>query len=278
MDAIAKEADLKVVLDPREGKAGLVGGPYREIPTSYSGIFRLTIHRLMMVRQFDAGEEGEAQYCIAYMQLAWEPRFQPFLISSQPESLVVQDDKGRPLQTQEADRGQAPISSKMRMELPVRLPAAPRSAAKYGLLKGTFSVLGAGKMLTFTFGNLGDKKTRGESKTQEGVTVKVSQIKTDDEPWTVGFSMKYPGENAKLESFQSYLVNNEAFLLDKDGKRWAANGGSEIDQNELTTRHFWVEEDKKKLGKGGDWTLVYRTPGQMTELPIKFEFKDVPLP
>src|SRR5262249_20085173 len=137
-------------------------------------------------------------------------------------------------------------------------------------------IFGAGKMLTFTFAKLDDKKA--QSKTEEGVTVKLSEVKTDEEPWTAGFALKYPGDDQKLESFQSYLVNNEAFLEDKAGKRWAANGGSEIDQNQLTTRHFWVEDGKLKLGKPGDWKLVYRTPGQMTELPVKFEFKDVPLP
>src|SRR5262249_37762647 len=100
----------------------------------------------------------------------------------------------------------------------------------------------------------------------------------DDEPWTAGFSLKYPGDNSKLESFQSYLVNNEALLEDKDGKRWAANGGSEVDQNQLTTRHFWVEDGKQKLGKPGDWKLVYRTPGRMSELPTNSDFKNLPLP
>src|SRR5437016_3098725 len=122
----------------------------------------------------------------------------------------------------------------MLMELPVHLPAPPRSAGKFGLVKGTFNLFGAGKMLTFTFGKLDDKNTKGGAKTQEGVTCKISEIKTDEEPWTVGFSLKYP-DNPKLESFQSYLVSNEAFLEDKDGKRWAANGGSEVDQNQLTT-------------------------------------------
>lgn len=277
VDAIAKEADLRVQLDPREGKVALVGGPYREMPASYDGIFRVTLRRLMMVRQFDAGEEGNAQYCVAHLQIDWEPRFQPFLISSQPEGLVVQDDKGRKLDTSDRDRGRAPINSKLSvMDLQVHLPAPPRSAAKFAVLKGTFNIFGAGKMLTFTFAKLDDKKA--QSKTEEGVTVKLSEVKTDEEPWTAGFALKYPGDDQKLESFQSYLVNNEAFLEDKAGKRWAANGGSEIDQNQLTTRHFWVEDGKLKLGKPGDWKLVYRTPGQMTELPVKFEFKDVPLP
>ena len=31
-------------------------------------------------------------------------------------------------------------------------------------------------------------------------------------------------------------------------------------------------------GKPSDYTLVYETPGAVSEIPLEFEFKDVPLP
>jgi hypothetical protein len=31
-------------------------------------------------------------------------------------------------------------------------------------------------------------------------------------------------------------------------------------------------------GKPENWKVVYRTPGPMAEVPVTFEFKDVPLP
>ena len=47
----------------------------------------------------------------------------------------------------------------------------------------------------------------------------------------------------------------------------------------LERDRFIDQADKNQvLGKISDWKLVYRTPGKMTEMPVPFEFKDVPLP
>src|SRR5216683_5017571 len=46
LDTIAREADLQVNLYQKEGTLALMDGPHRQVPTSYSGIFRLAVKRI----------------------------------------------------------------------------------------------------------------------------------------------------------------------------------------------------------------------------------------
>jgi hypothetical protein len=85
-----------------------------------------------------------------------------------------------------------------------------------------------------------------------------------------------------MESFESWFISNQAYLLDKGGRRLDPAGYDAEDQNALQAviRYRFVDDETKqiKLGKSSDWKLIYRTPAQLAELPIKFAFKDVPLP
>jgi hypothetical protein len=72
---------------------------------------------------------------------------------------------------------------------------------------------------------------------------------------------------------------------EKDGlqQKFPNNLGLEEDdttENKATVRYRFGDDPEKNLslGKLGDWKLVYRTPGKITELTVPFELKDVPLP
>ena len=61
------------------------------------------------------------------------------------------------------------------------------------------------------------------------------------------------------------------------------NGGYETDEvseNQAVIRYRFTDEPEKNLllGKPSDWKLIYRTPGRIHELPVPFEFKELPLP
>ena len=77
-------------------------------------------------------------------------------------------------------------------------------------------------------------------------------------------------------------MNNEIFLQKADGKtRIPANGGYEILEqagHRAVMIYRFIEDEKVTLGKPSDWTLVYRTAGTIIRLPVRFEFKDLPLP
>ena len=88
LDAIAKEADLRVGLYQRAGAIALADGPYVRLPACYDGIFRIVLRRVTAVHDL----ETDHRFCIANLEIAWEPRFQPLFLESRPKSLVVTDD------------------------------------------------------------------------------------------------------------------------------------------------------------------------------------------
>lgn len=277
LDIIAREADMRVYPYLRDGKLSLLKG-YRELPTSYSGPFRVVLKRVVMVRDL----ETEAHYGAASIEVAWPPPFQAFLLETQPTGLVVQDDKGLNLQLPRIGKGQAAVFGRNAVVLDnVPLPAAGRSVKSYGLIKGSLVLIGSAKMLTFTFTEL----KKGKELSQEGVTVKLDEVEArpKSDLWTIGIHLKYPPSGVKLESFQvqSWLVGNQATLV-KQGQRLAhanlESGEAPADQASITYRFTDEDNDKVKLGEPGAWKLEYRTPSPVLEVAIPFEFKDVPLP
>ncbi len=289
LDAIAKEADLQISVFDQDGGISLIDGPYRETASSVNGLFRTTVKRIDLTRVLDA----DAHFSTVFLEVAWEPRFRPFFLETKPESLTVQDDKGNALAIGDEGRGQAPVDLRNAIELRMRLPAPRRSAQKIGLLKGNLTATGAGKMLDFTFDGLAKlanaKKREPIKQTQEGVTVHLNRFLVEDDGdklWTVEIILEYPGGGPKFESFQSWFVNNEIYLIKEQAGleiRFPNNAGLETDDSTDTKaviRYRFADEPEKKLllGQPRDWKLVYRTPGKFVEVPVPFEFKDLPLP
>ncbi len=289
LDTIAKEADARVSLYERDGKIALVDGPHKLMPVSYSGLFRVAVKRIDTTLLL----EPDAHFCVIYLEVAWEPRFQPLLMETKPDALVAQDDKGRALEVPEGGQGRGTVRGRFATEIPVRLTAPHRSATALGLLKGKLRIVGPTKMLTFTFDKLAEIKEPAQvrKQTQEGVTVSLRELRNEgkedeEQVWTVGLLLEYPAGGPQFESFQSYLVNNEIYLeKEKNGvkQRFPHNLGLDTDrqaENKADLHYHFADkpEENLLLGKFGDWKIVYRTPGKIAEVPIPFEFKDLPLP
>lgn len=281
LDAIAKEADLQISLFERDGKLAIVDGPHRAQQVCYSGMFRIAFQRITNFLDF----QTEAHYCQVHLEIAWEPRFQPLFLQSKPESIVVHDDKGVGLTVPENGNNKAPLQGQLSTEVQMTFQAPRRSALKLGMLKGVYEVTGPVKMLDFVFDKLAkvDKRTPKEQipmQVKEGVSVKLREFTTESDLWTVGFLLEYPPDGPEFESFESWLVNNQIHLEDKQGKRFPP-GGYEIDEESArraVVTYRFVEENGLVLGKPENWKLLYRTPGLIAKVPIQFEFKDLPLP
>jgi hypothetical protein len=288
LDAIAKAADARVSLYEKDGKLALVDGPHQNLPVSYSGMFRFTVNRMDLIRVL----ETDTHTCLIFLEVAWEPRFQPILLENQPEDLVIQDDKGNSVDIPEGPKGPSAVAHRLAAQLQMRVGAPRRSAAQLGLLKGKVRIAGPSQMLTFTFDKLKkiDNEKDALKETQAGVTVRIREMRAEGEEgeqvWTAGLLLEYPPGGPSFESFQSWLVNNEVYLeKEKDGlkQRFPYNLGYEKDDesdNKAMVRYRFGDDPDKNLnlGKLSDWKLVYRTPGKISEITVPFELKDVPLP
>ncbi len=143
-------------------------------------------------------------------------------------------------------------------------------------MEGELYAIAPTKMLTFTF----DTIDQQQKLMQEGVSCRVSQVVTADDHWSIEVTLDYPEGNVKLDSYQSWVVNNEIHLESKDGADALASSSYLLEES--TPRHAVLTynfSDKEKMKRGlTAWKLVYRTPALVVKVPIAFSFKDVPLP
>ncbi|MCS6851180.1 MAG: hypothetical protein NZ700_08440 [Gemmataceae bacterium] len=273
LDAVARAFDANIGLYGPERQPVLTDGPFRDMPVSYHGPFRVAVKRLVAVRDLEA----DAHFLMVHLEIAWEPTIQAFFLETRPTTLTVIGADGRPIPLSEGGRGLASVSGKLAERIELRLPGLPRAATAVGQLKGSFSLVAAQKMLTFTF----DKPAPGQELVQEGIHARLIEFQPDDGTLAVGLRLTYPEGGPRFESFQSWLGHNEIFL-EKGGRRFPSNGGSRIDHDGRRAEvHYFFEDDPGRgfvIGKARDWKVVYRTPGRIEFLSIPFAFHNLPLP
>lgn len=272
LDQVAARADMHVAIRG-EGKVVLAAGK-RQVPTSYSGPFRVQLTRLDASRDLETGTTT----CQVKLQAAWEPTFQAFLAEIKPGTCVVEDQQGNPLPMPPLGQGRIPVIDKPWFETDLALPVLPRPAVSYGKIKGSLSVIGSRQMLLFII----NAPATGSKNVQQGVELTLSQVKIDKELWTVDVTLNYPA-GPKFDSFESWLLKNKIYLMSRDGKQRVPVKGQPAPEilrqtsNHAVIRYYFP--DKALFNTQPEsWKLVYFAPGPIVEETVPFEFKDVPLP
>jgi hypothetical protein len=248
-------------------------------PVSYDGLFRTAIRKVTAARDLEAGTSA----CTIQLEVAWEPRLEPLLLEIPPHDIVLQDEHGRPLSVPADGRVQAFVDGRLAFSFDVSLPAVPRSAHKIGLFAGKLSAVAPTAMSTLSFDNLtslagGEAALAARSRSEHGMTCTITKVNLFSDRGTVQVRLDLPSGGPSLESYQSWVVNNEMWLQRKDGsKRYPANYSpdSASARHAILSYHF---TDKDVLKRPADWVVFYRTPAGLVEIPFSFSFKDVPLP
>lgn len=275
LDEIARSADVRLSLYQRDGKLAMVAGPYREVPVCYSGPFRISLKRLVAIRDFETNGHG----ILAKLEVAWQPPFQPFMLETMPDTFALKDDKMLDQELPPLAKSAGYISTgQQAFEFDVTLPALRRDVKRIGAFKGELKIVGSASTVLFKFGPPLKKDAK---KLEDGVTaeiLKVAEKAVDDETvFTVDLRLKYPPSAIK-ESHQiaEFLVRSRAQLV-KGNRRLAPGGDFGFDPENGVMTYRW-EGPPKDMGKPDQWGLEYTAPGPVIEVPIQFEFKDVLLP
>jgi hypothetical protein len=284
LDAIARAAHGRIDLYAQDGKLALVERPggYVEPLISYSGPFRTALKRITGSRDL----ETAATTSTATLEVAWEPTLEPLFLETSPRNVTVRDDRGAELPFRAEASALAPVDGRLALAFDIPLPALPRTGLRLGLLKGSLHAIAPSKMADFTFETLtqlndaaADSPAR--RRVRDEVTCRINKIQLLPDRWSVQDALDYPPGGVALESHQSRVANNQLDLESSDGsKRWLPDGYV-VDlasaRKALITYHFLIT-DKSPNRRPADWTLRYRTPVTLIELPFTFSFKDVPLP
>jgi hypothetical protein len=290
LDRIAAAAGARVSLYSPKGVALVeaVGGKQASASVSYHGLFRTSVRHLTAVRDLESG----AHSCVAQLDLAWEPQFTAFLVETGPATVAfARDAQGKVLRAQLPAQGREQITPPAcAHEITLRMPAPARSAQEIETLKGAFVVVGAGKLLDFTFARLREIGPGGkaEAQTREGVKVRLTEAshETDPDRFIVEVAIDNPPGGPRFESYQSWLGAN-AIRLEKaaGGRQRLVPSPRDTEVVKLTAGqavvryHFTQKANPAvRFGKLSDWALHYRTPGRMVEVSVPYEFKNVRLP
>jgi hypothetical protein len=281
LDALAEASDSRVSLHQRGGTIALVkaGPTLRRPPVSHDGFFRSSLRRVAAARDL----ETDTVSYTASLEVAWEPALQPLLLETHPRDPRLLDDKGNAVPMAPVGSSLAPADGQIALSFDVALPQLPRSCAKIGRFEGKLVAVAPSKMLDFAFDRLDrlDKDAILRSLTREGVVCRLSKPVLAKDRWTLRVSLEYPPGGVTLESYQSWVVNNEMALVSLDGNRRLTPAGYVLESS--TSRRaelsYHFKDDGPTIrGKPEDWKVLYRTPASLVEIPFMFSFKDVSLP
>lgn len=273
LDAIGKETGIGFSAYQPDGGVALVDKPYRELTTHYSGPFRFAVKRIAVTRD----DETQAHTCQVTLDTAWEPRLAMLYLSLDQATVGIKQA------SEKLDRQTArSVAGASATEIELRMKAPPRTQAKIDSLKGELRVIGAPKMLEFKFAQL----TAGQKDEQEGVKVRLSDVKQTASLWAFEIVTEYPkGAIVDLESYQSWMDNNRVWLSWTDAKTkrtFEIEPSGEAPQNSAVgtkIRYYFSVREKMALPpKGVEVVLRYRTPNRVEVFTVPFAFQDLPLP
>ncbi|WP_152049864.1 hypothetical protein [Tautonia marina] len=279
-DLIAEKAGLEPVFYTGDGTIGLLtqgameygeGEGTGSAPTIYTGPFRVSLNQIAAQHDLTTG----ARSTNAQVMVVWEPRLRPMLMNLDVSNVEIVDDRGQevmPSVSEEAGtvvlRPENPTA-----ELNLNMASPDRKAQQIDRLKvrATLTVPSGNEVFRLDLG------TPTPSQEQGDVTVSVGRVEVDGFVWKVDVRVTYEGQSEAFETYRQGLFNNRLWLQRPDGSRFEQNGGFNqigASANSMAFQYLFVDAP----GKPSDYQLVYETPGAVLELPLEFEFTDVPLP
>lgn len=276
LDQVLQQTGLTMYLFGQQKAVCLVeptgGEPSGTRWVSYSGPFRFEAVGLVAERDLREPARGALKL---ELEVAWEPRLEPITLQQRLADLRVEDENGRPLMvlTPEAElevpveRG--PVAK--RLVIPLALP--PRELNKIGRIEGALSALVPGRLETFRFSGLPSAKNAKQR--IAGASVVVQQARQADRLWQIDLLVRFDRAEGALASHRNWILNNPAFLQDRDGKTipYAASQITRQGPSEIGLSYQFAAE-----GPLEDYTLVYQTPAIIFSKVFAFRFKDIPLP
>lgn len=289
LGAIASQVKADIV-PPTDGKRlRLVPLPprARPLPTSYDGPFRFRVLRVSTSRDLASGD-GET---VLSLEVSWLPRALPLFIEDQPQLVRALDATNKQLPFNARAAEPTPVEGKFVFPLEVKLPTVPRGK-KLNLVEGKVGAVLPTEMLTFTdfrdLAALAQAKPGGAQRQalpQKGVTCRVEGVALGRDRWSIRMSLDYPEGNRVLESYQagSMVVFNELLLVSGSGKgmrvlRPSASVANVTGSRRTVVTFHFTEGGRAPPSKPSAWKLRYTAPALIVDVPLRFSFKDVPLP
>lgn len=273
MERLAEASNHRLAIGPQGQSVALSREPYRSTPSFVNGAFRTAARKVVSRLDFEVGiSQHEVQ-----LDIAWEPKFKAYYVELDPASLVAFDGQGQRLTIANEGSTRIPIGSET-PQISIKLRNIPRREEKIARLEGVAKFLGTTQMLTFSF----DLAAKTKPQSRAEVSANLIEMRKNVNLWTAVVELEYPRDMPEFESFQSFLLDNEAWLLRSDGTKFPVKkfelGNNQRGKLSIT---YYIKESEKEgvvLGDKRGWKLAVRVPGRIVEERVEFRLKDIRLP
>jgi hypothetical protein len=280
-DSLAKQTDSRLSLYQPDGQVALIDGPGSEEPTDLSGLFRIAVKRIDSRLDFTS----KTRSGILGLEIAWEPRFAPYLIQVGQLSFQGANAGNKVLNRTTIEAGSPLfVPEKIAKEFDIGFAAPPRAVTSLRDFRGQFVVTMPAKTLTFKALKLGAKQT------QDGLHVTATAIDVTKDRWSVVLTVEVPEAGPTLDSFQSWLGSN-AWLSQSTCQleRGAGESKEVLLPNPLYTKILGIPTATRVMvryqfmpgataGDFASWRLTCRVPGRLVEMTVPFSFSSIDLP
>lgn len=276
VDRVLDAAELSVYAYAGQSALAVINKPDGELPrygrAVYAGPFRIVPVDITASRQlqFVGGHNLDVN-----LEVSWEPRLSPIAISHAMDDVKASDDLGMTLEVesrgaiQEAQirRGSSSTNFSLRTEPP------PRKAQQIASLASKLTALVPGGIEDFKFAELDSGESQDVKKA--GATVTLQQVRKNNQLWEVRLLVRFDETSGALQSHRNWILDNDAYLLDKDGERVEYAGFETTSRTEDSVGMAYLFDVE---GDIGNYTMVYSTPALLLNVPVEFEVQEIPLP
>ncbi len=262
------ESRKLAIVEAGEGAVSRVGR------AAYEGLFRINPTSISCERNLSNDNGNIARL---RLELLWEPRVVPILIRQDLQNVTVVTDSQETLGLLQSGTIQIPVQptvASLDLRLPIELPS--RDATTIESLKGELVAMVPGGDVTFEFKDLVDLTDAEQSR--GGLTVTVANVRRNGDLQfpQIAVRIRFDQAGELMQSHLDWVENNVISLLDPKGNPAdVPNYERYLERDsEIGFRYVFPVETKDLTG----WTLSYTTPAGVSEVPVPYEIKNIPLP
>ncbi|HEX3868833.1 MAG TPA: hypothetical protein VHV77_00210 [Pirellulales bacterium] len=276
IDQILDSGGLTIYNFGSENALALVSRPLSQVPrfdaANYVGAFRLAVTDVSS--HVNLREPGRRKLQLN-IEVAWEPRLKPVILTLDGSRLAGRDDIGKALKLEAAGRQiELNINSGATVvELPIELELPPREARKIASLSGVLEAVLPGRVEEFRFDELAAAKKVQQRR--GGVEVTLDEARKNQSLWEMRVRVSFADAGQALESHRAWVFNNEAWVETPQGEKLEFSG---METTMQTDREVGVAYLFDVPGGLDGCKFVYRTPSAILKTPIAFELRDLELP
>ena len=281
LDGLLDDTGLSIYNYGRDRALYVVNRPAGQAPrgalVSYSGPFRVAPARFEAMSDLQNPANRSLKL---FLEVAWEPRLHPInLVQPLAAVQAVGSDGDVSLVGGQGEPELNPGSESSAVEIPVVFALPPRKVSAIATLKGRIKAMVPGPAEEFRFTELPIAKAGIDAKRVEqrkaAVTVFIDRVRKNNDAWELEMRAKFEEPADSLESHRGWVFENEAYLEDAKGDRVTPSSYEQTREgrDEIGFKYLFDVPE----GLAGR-TFVYKTPLAILELPIEYEFHDLPLP